>query len=87
MIIIDYILSAIFTLEVIIKIIADGLLQTGNRSYLRSSTNCFDLLIVFITLVSYSAGSNLNAIKVLRIIKVLRPLRAISRNEGLKVSI
>lgn len=30
---------------------------------------------------------NLNSIKVIRLMKVLRPLRVISRNDGLKVSI
>lgn len=87
MIIIDYILSGLFTLEVVMKIIANGLIQNGNRSYLRSATNIFDILIVIITLVSYSVEGNMNVIKVLRLIKVLRPLRAVSRNQGLRVSI
>jgi len=87
MLIIDYILTAVFTLEIILKIIANGLLFSGQRSYLRNSTNVFDMVIVLITLLSYFVAGNLNAIKVLRLVKVLRPLRAISRNQGLRVSI
>ena len=38
--------------------------------------------------MSYSvSGTNLNAIKVFRLLKILRPLRFISRNQGLKISI
>ncbi len=47
-----------------------------------------DLGVVVVTLASYFASSkNLSAIKVFKLIKVLRPLRAISKNEGLKISI
>lgn len=34
-----------------------------------------------------SESNNLNLIKIFRLMKVLRPLRALSRNEGLKLSI
>jgi hypothetical protein len=68
-------------------LIANGLIFTGNRAYLRHTTNLFDLAIVIITVASYFFAGNLNAIKVFKLIKILRPLRAISRNEGLKVSI
>lgn len=84
----DYVLTALFTLEVALKLIANGLLFCGSRSYLRSSTNFFDMVIVIITIISYLvAADDLNVIKVLRLIKVLRPLRAISRNQGLRASI
>ena len=33
------------------------------------------------------ASANLNAIKVFRLMKVMRPLRFISRNQGLRISI
>lgn len=83
----DYFLTAIFAMEATLKIIANGLLFTGDRAYLKNTTNIFDLAIVIITVMSYFFTQNLNAIKVFKLIKVLRPLRAISRNQGLKVSI
>ncbi len=76
----DYILTVLFTLEVALKIIANGFLFCGSKSYFRESTNIFDAIIVLITILSYFVAQNLNAIKVLRLVKVLRPLRAISRN-------
>lgn len=86
--ILDYVLTAVFTLEVGLKLIANGLLFCGSRSYLRSSTNFFDMVIVLITILSYLVeAEDLNVIKVLRLVKVLRPLRAISRNQGLRASI
>ena len=85
--ILDYILTAFFTLEIILMLIANGILFCGSRSYLRSSNNVFDMMIVLITIISYFMAQDLNAIKVLRLIKVLRPLRAISRNQGLRASI
>jgi len=43
--------------------------------------NIIDLFVVLLTIFSYVLSSlNLNAIKVLRTIKVFRPLRAISKN-------
>ena len=85
--ILDYVLTAIFAEEMILKLIANGILFCGSRSYLRSSTNIFDTVIVMITIFSYFVAQDLNSIKVLRLIKVLRPLRAISRNQGLRASI
>lgn len=50
--IIDYILTAIFGIEAILKIIANGFLGTGFRSYMRDGTNILDFILVVIT-VSY----------------------------------
>jgi len=75
-------------MEVILKIIGYGLLMCGSKSYLNSYWNILDLLIISITIGSYFTSSgNLNAIKVFKLIKVLRPVRAISKNPGLKISI
>lgn len=88
MIIIDYILTAIFSVEAILKLVAFGFAFCGSTSYIRNSWNILDLIVVTITLISYFVQTrNLNSIKSLRLLKVLRPLRAISKNESLKVSI
>ncbi len=49
--IIDYMLTAIFGIEFIIKSIANGLFFCGERSYLKNTTNILDLFLV-ITSVS-----------------------------------
>jgi voltage-dependent calcium channel L type alpha-1C len=85
---IDYVLTGIFVIEVAIKVIGFGFLFCGSKSYMRSYWNLLDFLVVSITITSYFTSSeNLNAIKVFKLIKVLRPLRAISKNPGLKISI
>jgi len=47
--IIDKILTVIFSLEMIMKIIAFGVLNCGSTSYLRSNWNILDMLIVIIS--------------------------------------
>ena len=81
-------LSGVFVVEVLIKVIGYGFLFCGSTSYMKSYWNVLDIVVVTITIVSYfSTTGNLNAIKVFKLIKVLRPLRAISKNPGLKISI
>lgn len=47
--IIDYVLTSIFGIEVILKIIANGVINTGFRSYMRDGSNILDLSLLFIT--------------------------------------
>jgi hypothetical protein len=47
-----------------------------------------DFFVVLITIASYFLqSSNLNSIKTFRLIKILRPLRAISKNQRMKLSL
>lgn len=86
---IDMGVTALFTLELLIKILANGFLFNGKNSYLRVPANIMDFFIVIISIVSLSLGSavKLGFLKVLRLIRVLRPLRMISRNPGLRIAI
>jgi hypothetical protein len=85
---VDYSVTAIFALEVVLKVLTFGLLFCGSQSYLRSSWNLLDLAIVVVTGISYLVDTrNIGAVKALRTLKVLRPLRLISRNPGLRISI
>jgi len=86
---IDYGMTAIFTLEMITKMIAFGLIINGKESYLRVGWNILDFFIVMSSLASLSpgTGANLKVLKTLRILRVLRPLRMVSHNRGLKISI
>jgi Ion transport protein len=48
-IIVDYTVTAIFSIEALMKIIANGFLLSGSRSYIRDSTNILDFLLIIVT--------------------------------------
>ena len=85
--IIDYITTGVFTVEAFLKIIAFGFLFNGRKSYLRDSWNQLDFTIVVSGLISVASESDIGFFKVLRIMRVLRPLRLITRVKGLKLVI
>jgi hypothetical protein len=81
---IGMVLTFIFLIEAVLKIIVNGFLFNGRHSYLRGGWNLLDFIIVIFSILSFALDSNkLKSVKVIRILKVLRPLRMISRNEGL----
>jgi voltage-dependent calcium channel L type alpha-1D len=83
----NYCTSLIFAVEIIIKVIAEGLICNGSKSYLRSANNWLDFLVVVastVSLIDHIDG--LGFIKIMRLIKLLRPFRLISRNENLSHS-
>lgn len=84
----DIVFTCIFIIEVIIKVISMGFILLKN-SYLRNSWNIFDFLIIIGASISSFGLSNQNMsiIKTFRLTRILRPLRLISRNEGLKITI
>jgi len=86
---VDVICTVIFVIEAVGKIITYGLWDCGSKSYLRNEWNILDFFVIKLTLLSYTISSktDLSLIKIIRLIKVLKPLRALSRNEGLKLSI
>ena len=55
-------------------------------SYLRESWNQLDFFIVVTSLVdNMMAGSDIAALKILRMLRILRPLRVVSHNVELKM--
>ncbi|XP_008048411.1 voltage-dependent T-type calcium channel subunit alpha-1H, partial [Carlito syrichta] len=87
----NYIFTAIFVTEMMVKVAALGLLS-GEHAYLQSSWNLLDGLLVLVSLVDIvvamaSAGGAkiLGILRVLRLLRTLRPLRVISRAPGLKL--
>jgi hypothetical protein len=86
---IDYAMTAIFTLEMVLKILAQGFLLNGPKSYLRDSGNIIDFISVLSSLLSMNPNTsdNFKVLKILRVLKVLRPLKMVSRNKGLRISI
>uniref|UniRef100_A0A4W6C320 Voltage-dependent T-type calcium channel subunit alpha-1H n=1 Tax=Lates calcarifer TaxID=8187 RepID=A0A4W6C320_LATCA len=87
----NYIFTVIFLAEMAMKVVALGFCF-GNQSYLQSSWNVLDGLLVFVSLVdilvslAYTGGNRiLGILRVLRLLRTLRPLRVISRAPGLKL--
>ncbi|XP_057717410.1 voltage-dependent T-type calcium channel subunit alpha-1H isoform X3 [Corythoichthys intestinalis] len=87
----NYVFTVIFLAEMTIKVVALGFCF-GKQSYLQSSWNVLDGMLVFVSLVdilvslAYSGGNRiLGILRVLRLLRTLRPLRVISRAPGLKL--
>ena len=82
----DYALTAIFSIEMMLKVIALGFWM-DEGSYLRNSWNILDFIVVVISITSTfsSSNSDLKALRSLRALRGLRPLRVINRAPGLKV--
>lgn len=81
----DLSFNIIFTLEAVFKIIAYGFVIDEN-SYLTDSWSKIDFFIVCASLIDLSFQNiNLPAIKVLRLLRTLRPLRFISHNVNMKI--
>lgn len=73
------------------KVVAMGLFM-DNGSYLRESWNQLDFFIVCSSIVDWilsatSDGESIGFVKILRLLRVLRPLRMISRNPDLKLMV
>jgi len=76
--------AAVFVAECIIRIGALGFVAAP-YTYLRNGWNCFDFVVVVSSLITLTPyGKRLAVLKVFR---VLRPLKALSRIEGLKLII
>ncbi|KAM8961278.1 voltage-dependent T-type calcium channel subunit alpha-1H isoform 2-T2 [Pelodytes ibericus] len=87
----NYIFTAIFVVEMAIKVVALGFIS-GDNAYLQSSWNVLDGILVFVSIIDIivslaSAGGAkiLGILRVLRLLRTLRPLRVISRAPGLKL--
>lgn len=80
----EYIFTVIFFIEMCLKVIALGFIA-HDHAYLRTPWNVLDFVIVVASIVSlFVAGSNFSA---LRVVRVLRPLRSVSRIRNLKLLI
>ena len=82
------IISGILVLEAVLKILVMGfVLDKG--SYLRDTWNCLDFFIVSFSVLSWILDSvsdiNISFLRGFRALRALRPLRMVSKNEGMKV--
>ena len=80
----DYCFTAIFTIELILKIIVLGFVMHPG-SYLRDPWNVIDAIVVLSAFVNFLleivrfGGTTATVIKSLRIVRVLRPLKTVRR--------
>lgn len=81
----DYIFTGIFTVEIMIKLIAYGAAMHSG-GFCRSVFNILDMFIVFVSLIAIILrdSKEISVVRILRVVRVLRPLRAINRAKGLK---
>eukprot|EP00755_Sulcionema_specki_P026896 Sspe_Gene.86705::Locus_57457_Transcript_2_3_Confidence_0.286_Length_6983::g.86705::m.86705 len=78
----DIIFLAVFTGEVVVKVIAMGLVA-GKGSYLRDAWNSVDFVIVVSGIIDF-LFKGVGVLSLLRIIRVFRPLRSINRIAGMR---
>jgi hypothetical protein len=83
--VIDLIFNAIFIFEMIVKVISLGFVFDFN-SYLRDTWSQLDFIIVFFSIIDMAlSGQNLGFLKIVRMLRILRPLRFISHNPSMKI--
>eukprot|EP00754_Rhynchopus_humris_P048123 Rhum_TRINITY_DN7588_c0_g1::Rhum_TRINITY_DN7588_c0_g1_i1::g.23587::m.23587 len=76
----EYFFQAAFTVEMLMKAVALGFVHHPH-AYLRSTWNCIDFLVVIGGFISFIGQAN---VSVLRLVRVVRPLRTISRVAGMR---
>ena len=84
--VLNLIFTTIFCLEAILKIVTFGFLLNGGESYIRDAWNILDFIIVLFSVLAMVISSDLSVVKVLRVARIMRPLRLIQRAEGLKIA-
>ncbi|OQV23966.1 Voltage-dependent T-type calcium channel subunit alpha-1G [Hypsibius exemplaris] len=81
--IIDHLIFAFFTIEMLIKMISMGIF--GKKTYLADSWNRLDCFIVVSGLIEYMINMENMNLSAVRTIRVLRPLRAINRVPSMRI--
>jgi len=80
-------ISIIFVVEFVIRTIVMGF-YWGERTYLRDPWNILDFIIVFFSFVTWIleayATGDVSFLRGFRALRALRPLRVVSKNEGIK---
>jgi len=82
-------LTAIFIFEMVIKVLARGFLFCGPNSYIIDSWNKIDFTIVISSIIDLflRGDSDFKIVKLFRLLRVIKPIRLISRNDGLKIAL
>ena len=87
--VIDFWVTMMFTFEMTTKILSYGLIANGKDSYLNNPWNILDFMIVTFSLLLILLHNNElgGSVKIVRMMRILRPLRMINRNPGMKLVI
>jgi len=79
------IISIVFVLEFLIKIIVHGFF-IGPKTYLKDNWNILDFVIVFFGIVNWVFDAmnlqDISFVRGFRALRALRPLRMVSKHEG-----
>jgi len=83
------IISGLFIGECLLKIFVMGFFR-GKYTYLADNYNKLDFTIVFFSIVSWvleglNTGIDISYLKAFRALRALRPLKLVSKNEGMKL--
>ena len=83
------IISELFIAECLLKIVVMGFV-IGEHAYLKDSYNKLDFVIVLFSIASWvleatDTGLDISFIKSFRALRALRPLKLVSKNEGMKL--
>ena len=83
----DIVTTVVFTLEALIKIITFGFIWNGKYSYLKNNWNILDFCIMITSIadliLSLSATRALTTVRMFRLMRILRPMRLIAKNQHL----
>ena len=75
-------MTGLFIVECMLKVIVDGFACNGRTSYIASNWNKVDFMIILVAGIAWIPGVNetkSSALKVIRMLRVLRPLRLVNR--------
>jgi len=79
-------MTGIFITEMLSKVLVFGFACNGPNSYLKSGWNVADFAIVMVSIFGVLPfGQDFQVVKVVRLLRVFRPLRMISRDPGMKI--
>jgi len=79
----EYFFTVAFVVEMLCKIVCLGFVF-GRNTYLRDGWNGMDFTVVMLGLLPLVAGGILPSVSALRTVRVLRPLRTMTRVEGMR---
>ena len=81
-------MTFVFIGEAVVKIIVYGFVFNGDTSYLRNFWNAMDFIIVIFSIMGlFTFWGDAEFIKIMRLLRVLRPLSMVRRNSGMKTVI
>jgi len=76
----DQVMTGLFLIECMMKIIVFGFVCNGPDSYIKSTWNKLDFAIALVSSFSFlQLPANYNTVKIFRLFRVLRPLRLVNR--------